>query len=550
MPRRAIAKPTRHNIPSDESVFRGFQKLPKVLINRPNLSHLLKNIRVKYDKNGSLIPYSADAGQERILRKIIVNCTVNLVKIDSKNVKSVSKKGEPQNNANELLVVDNDKKKRGKSSQNKKPENPSTPKQTSNTRRYTKKLKKCEKCNKTFKNLNNHYRLSHTITTYECVHCSKKYKREPYYKKHIELHCKICYVLHQNEKQLMEHTLICRNIEQVENQTVIDKKYICNICTDQFDSNCAIAYHKAAVHSDNPPSINELYYLRNLGSINIYVCYFCKESSVDKEYLESHVSVLQNMSKKIIKHPCDQCRESFDSEDNLLQHIMTHATPDTNLEVVQNEIDASTTDCNTQVNNITDNENPNNETNEVINIENSNTTNLISNDTINNVDTDNIETATDVDPVINDVPSQVVPDLLENLKREVQIPTVQTKNRNECSNTGHLNGLIHTSPKKRNIYTNTKNMRYHCKMCEKYFTTNCALEKHHCPEIERVRTKLEKECSSENWNQNVECMDIDYPMSKPLTVHRSPVTRNVKSLQEDLVFNIVVREVPIEFYST
>ncbi|XP_014366162.2 zinc finger protein 888-like, partial [Papilio machaon] len=359
MPRRAsMAESIGYDFPSDKIPIPGYQKSPIVLLNRLKVNHLLNNVRVKYNKNGSVVTYSTDVAQHRILRKILLDCTVDLVKIDSMNVDSLTKEDETQNDAKNLLVIDTVKNRRIRPRIYKNLEKSSTPKQRKNQTRKNKTRKnktsknkrkqhKCRECNKIFKNLNCfniHCRFKHVSGNYHCAHCSKKYKRQKFFERHIKLHCNICHKLQQNEHQLFEHTAICRNSEQVDNQTVLANKYTCELCTDQFDTNCAITYHKAMIHSDNPPTIKDLYYIRFLGSTKVYVCYFCKETSVNKDYLESHVTVLRNMSKKNVNYPCDQCMDSFDVEDDLLQHKTLHTITDSNMEVAQYEHKRSSLD--------------------------------------------------------------------------------------------------------------------------------------------------------------------------------------------------------------
>ncbi|XP_045541146.1 zinc finger protein 808-like [Papilio machaon] len=461
-------------------------------------------------------------------------------------------------------------------------------------------LNRLKECNKIFKNLNCfniHCRFKHLSGNYECAHCSKKYKRQTFFERHNKLHCNICYVLQQNEHQLLEHIDKCRNSEQVNNQTLEANKYTCDLCTDQFDTNCAIAYHKALIHSDNPPSIKDLYYIRFFGSTKVYVCYYCKESSVDKEYLESHVTVLRDISKTNLNYPSDQCSDSLDVEDDLLQHETLHTITDSTVtaqyEVKRSSLDI--TDCipmlpqdenindlNPETNNAVTNVEISRNTNNVITYEEklSDINNLISNAeqfTNNVVLNNNVENQNNKNPERNDAAqsNHEIPTLLENVEYESHIQsTVQNRDLNKSTDS-NMNGLTNGTRKKTLIQSNTQILKYHCKMCEKYFTTNFALLRHmkvhhilqslscklckevvsessqihKCPEIEPVRTKLETESTGEDGNDTIEGMDIEYQVPNSLPIDRFPVIRNMKSLQEELVFNIVVREVPVEFYS-
>ncbi|XP_045542235.1 uncharacterized protein LOC106717158 [Papilio machaon] len=209
-----------------------------------------------------------------------------------------------------------------------------------------------------------------------------------------------------------------------------------------------------------------------------------------------------------------------------------------------------------------------------------NTNNVITNEEMctNNVVINNIvEIPNNKDPESNDAAQSTheIQPLLENVEYESQIQsTVQKRDLNKSTDS-NLNELTNGIGKKTIIQSDTQIMRYHCKMCEKYFTTNFALFRHmnvhhilqslscelckrvlsessqihKCPEIEHVRTKLETESADEHTNDTIESMDIECQVPKPLLIDPFPVIKNIKSLQEDLVFNIVVREVPVEFHS-
>lgn len=212
-----------------------------------------------------------------------------------------------------------------------------------------KEYHKCRKCPKIFENyrsLKVHMKLRHKKRKcYICNYCNKNFVDRMFFKVHIKLHCDICGVLLPNKSKYLEHRrIVCRVLKMHNCKTCdgsffkfmdlkdhsyehISTVYVCDICKDQCSSKCAVAHHISFLHSEERPT--SLYSMRNLGSERLYLCNFCDESSVDRDYIEHHVQQLPDLNNRAMTgykdyYFCEQCLQKFDTEKSMLQHKWTH----------------------------------------------------------------------------------------------------------------------------------------------------------------------------------------------------------------------------------
>jgi hypothetical protein len=212
-----------------------------------------------------------------------------------------------------------------------------------------KEYHKCRKCTKIFedyKSLKYHMKQRHKKRKcYICNYCNKKFVDRMFFKVHIKLHCDICGLLLQNKSKYLEHRRsVCRVLKMHKCKTCdtsffkfMDLKdhsyehlstfFICDICKDQFETMCAVSHHISFLHSKQRPTA--LYGMRNLGNERLYLCNFCDESSVERDNIEAHVSILPDLSNRAMTgykdyYFCDQCLQKFDTEQNMLQHKWSH----------------------------------------------------------------------------------------------------------------------------------------------------------------------------------------------------------------------------------
>ncbi|KAJ8706495.1 hypothetical protein PYW07_012573 [Mythimna separata] len=212
-----------------------------------------------------------------------------------------------------------------------------------------KEYHKCRKCPKIFEAyqlLRSHMKLHHKKRKcYICNYCDKNFVDRTFFKVHIKLHCDVCGLFFPNKVKFTDHRRNvcrvlklhpCKNCDNVffKFMDLKDHSYehnaacfVCDVCKDQFTSKCAIAHHIAFLHSNSRPTC--LYDMRNLGNERLYLCNFCEESSVERDALERHVLLLPDLTNKAMTgykdyYFCDQCFKKFDTETDMLQHKWTH----------------------------------------------------------------------------------------------------------------------------------------------------------------------------------------------------------------------------------
>lgn len=212
-----------------------------------------------------------------------------------------------------------------------------------------KEYHKCRKCTKIFedyKSLKVHMKQKHKKRKcYICNYCNKNFVDRMFFKVHIKLHCDVCGLLLPNKSSHVDHKRnVCRTVKLHKCKTCdssffkfMDLKdhsyehlstfFICDICKDQFSTKCAVSHHIKFLHSKKRPT--ELYAMRNLGSERLYLCNFCEESSVDRDIIEAHVQSLPDLSNRAMTgykdfYFCDQCLKKFVTEQDMLHHKWTH----------------------------------------------------------------------------------------------------------------------------------------------------------------------------------------------------------------------------------
>ncbi|XP_072946677.1 uncharacterized protein [Epargyreus clarus] len=208
------------------------------------------------------------------------------------------------------------------------------------------RCRKCTKIYEDYQSLKLHMKERHKKRKcYICHYCSKKFVDRMFFKVHIKLHCDVCGLLLPNKSRYNEHRRqVCRVLKKYKCKTCYDSffKYmdlkdhsydhlenlfICDICKDQFDSKCAVSHHISFLHSEKRP--RAAYTKRNIGNDKLYLCNFCELTSVDREIMEKHVAVLPDLKDRERTgykdfYFCDQCLKKFDTETNMLQHKWTH----------------------------------------------------------------------------------------------------------------------------------------------------------------------------------------------------------------------------------
>ncbi|KAM3956069.1 uncharacterized protein ACR2FA_009966 [Aphomia sociella] len=346
-------------------VFRGFAKIPRVLLPRYDITPYLD----KYKK--SLYCKGRRFKITPLINNIIRGCNVKLVQQDLEKLKQALGNFSPRSDISatdldetmghlKCKICDkiySSEKKLQNHQQNKhmiiyKPHSkPQKRVSFSDTViiHEVKEYHKCRKCPKIFeeyKSLKIHMKERHKKRKcYICNYCNKNFMDRMFFKVHIRLHCDVCSMLFPNKSKYLEHRrVVCRVLKLHKCRTCeesffrfMDLKdhsyehlstfFICDICKDQFATKCGVSHHIKYLHSEKRPT--SLYAMRNLGTERLYLCNFCEESSVERDIIEAHVQTLPDLTNRAMTgykdyYFCDQCLKKFDTEQDMLQHKWTH----------------------------------------------------------------------------------------------------------------------------------------------------------------------------------------------------------------------------------
>ena len=214
----------------------------------------------------------------------------------------------------------------------------------------TRKQNRCDRCYKRFTSiqiLTQHMESHYSKMPYQCSKCDKAFMVETDLDNHTPTHaedkvnsskphvCHLCYLVYDNEPELIRHntiqhkseqtaqrrkTYLCdkcclvfdneRNLAQHNHETVdanatTDKAYQCSLCDRSFASVSVLRQHVAKVH---------------LSKEQAYRCTLCDTSFVHGRDLKHHVSIYHRNKGKI--YHCSFCVRSFVRQ----RHLKIHET--------------------------------------------------------------------------------------------------------------------------------------------------------------------------------------------------------------------------------
>lgn len=355
------------------SAFRGFHKVPAVLVSRIDIGPYLKTNKIdkSKEKTGSVgtndstvADKSVEDNKCDLLNKFSMICTVSVLRDDLEKLKESLKNGTFVDNRLNMLKCKicekkyQNERKLHNHQENKhmiiyKTEPNKSQKRVSFSDKVIvhelKEYHKCRKCSKIFENyksLKGHMKRWHKKRKcYICNYCSKKFVDRMFFKVHVKLHCDMCGLSLQSKKKFVEHKRnVCRALKYHKCKTCssvffkimdlkdhsydhTDTSYVCDICKDQCPTKCAIAHHIKFLHSKNRPTL--LYTVICLGNERLYLCDFCDESSVDRDLIENHTQLLPDLRNRVMTgyedyYFCDHCFKKFDTETDMLQHKWSH----------------------------------------------------------------------------------------------------------------------------------------------------------------------------------------------------------------------------------
>ncbi|XP_050360112.1 zinc finger protein 91-like [Nymphalis io] len=346
------------SIPTSESDFRGFEKVPIVLCQRLDITPFLNKMRYPLAPDIKAKIISNKNANNSSTNKLLLSCSVMLVREDLEKLKEMVKNNTLRNyNCIKCKICDktySNLKKLHNHKENKhmiiyKAHN-KIPKRVSFSDQIiiheVKEYHRCRKCPRIFEDYNTlrlHMKQKHKKRRcYICHYCSKDFVDRMFFKVHIKLHCDSCGLLLANKKKYLEHRrFVCRIIKKYKCMTCnmsffnyMDLKdhsydhlgtfFICDICKDQFQTKCEVAHHIMFLHTEKHS--NELYLKRVDG---IYKCNFCKETSDQRHCIQKHVSTLPDLQNSVTTGYkdycfCNECLKKFTSEKDMLQHKWTH----------------------------------------------------------------------------------------------------------------------------------------------------------------------------------------------------------------------------------
>ncbi|XP_061382933.1 zinc finger protein 629-like isoform X1 [Danaus plexippus] len=197
----------------------------------------------------------------------------------------------------------------------------------------------CDKCDAKFfskYDLSTHL-LRHTDETpFQCVACDKKFKRLILLKRHEK-------IIHADLPQQ-----VCPNcpatflsIEELEahkkRHIHIERPYSCNECDKKFHEKATLQRHIQVVHNREPTyccgycperfvSLSKLTkHVRSHAGDRPYPCKFCDKSFTKSHHYTRHLRV-KHRSRHTEQYRCEQCDDTFTSQDDLIYHSAIHAT--------------------------------------------------------------------------------------------------------------------------------------------------------------------------------------------------------------------------------
>ncbi|XP_047522737.1 zinc finger protein 431-like isoform X1 [Pieris napi] len=320
-----------------------FEKIAQVCLERINISKYVKSLEANIETSNNDIP---NAENKDKLAEFTRNCSVRLVRNDLNALRDLLFKNLHNLKCDICDKVYTSEKKLKKHKENKHllVHDEKSLKRVSFSDKVIvheiNEYHRCRKCSKIFElysTLKVHMRREHKKRKcYICYYCTKKFVDRMFFKVHIKLHCDVCGCFMANKHKLMEHKHnVCKMVQEYKCKRCEDIYYsllalqdhmsshgtafVCDICKEQFESKCRLAYHIKFLHSK---------YLMDLYTFNLgtYQCNFCNESAVEQDIIEKHVLHLTelNKSRSQRKFTCDHCIAKFLSEAELFKHKLTH----------------------------------------------------------------------------------------------------------------------------------------------------------------------------------------------------------------------------------
>ncbi|XP_037300508.1 RE1-silencing transcription factor isoform X3 [Manduca sexta] len=217
------------------------------------------------------------------------------------------------------------------------------------TRKHRERTEECDQCGAKFYNkydMNVHQLRHANELTFICTACGKKFKRLILLKRHEKLmhsdmpqqRCPRCPASFLSLSDLEAHK---RKHIRVHSRT-----YECILCERKFPGKASLQRHKEIIHDLKPAhrcdycpqrftTIPKLArHVRTHAAPRSYPCKYCNKTFVKSHHYTRHLRMKHRETLRSRRGPfgeveqfrCDQCDDSFGTQDELIYHSAIHAT--------------------------------------------------------------------------------------------------------------------------------------------------------------------------------------------------------------------------------
>ncbi|XP_053601420.1 zinc finger protein pita-like isoform X2 [Plodia interpunctella] len=220
----------------------------------------------------------------------------------------------------------------------------------------------CNQCDATF--FSKYDLMTHQLThseemPFECVACSRKFRRLVLLKRHEkimhadlpQLPCPNCPATFLSIEEVVAH--------QKKHISIRKKRFACVSCDKRFNEKSTLQRHIDVIHHKKPgfrceycpqqfSSVSKLTrHVRSHANERGYPCKYCDKSFMKSHHYTRHLRVKHREAVRSTRGPfgqmerfrCEQCEDTFDTQDDLIYHSAIHATQNLTCPLCQEKFD-------------------------------------------------------------------------------------------------------------------------------------------------------------------------------------------------------------------
>ncbi|XP_059048978.1 RE1-silencing transcription factor-like isoform X1 [Achroia grisella] len=234
----------------------------------------------------------------------------------------------------------------------------------------------CNHCNAKFYNkhdLATHALIHSDDMPFECLACGRKFKRLILLKRHekvlhsdlCQFSCPHCTVTFLSQEELVAH--------QNRHGNIANRRHVCPVCSKRFHEKNTLRRHIDIVHNKKRglrceyctelfSSVSKLTrHVRSHAGKRAYPCKYCNKSFLKSHHYTRHLRVKHRHGANrtpfgdIDQYRCEQCEDTFSTQDELIYHSAIHATQNLTCPLCQEKfenVDAVTVHIKSHVNGI------------------------------------------------------------------------------------------------------------------------------------------------------------------------------------------------------